>query len=250
MMRAISSNGEKNEIGDKPYQSILVSGESGAGKTMTTRFIMNYLAQISFEIDNHHLHESKMKCNELKTIAQKILQSNPILESFGNARTIRNDNSSRFGKFIEIHFEKGSMIGASIETYLLEKVRLVSQSIGERNYHIFYELLSSLNDVERMRYGFDGDAQSAEDYILTNQSGTYDRRDGVNDSDSFSLLSEAMLTMGFSSFTFGAVKEMIAAIMHLGNIAFYDDENGKVFEALLFSLNIIEIDRILSLLFK
>jgi myosin V len=109
-----------------------------------------------------------------------VLESTPILESFGNARTIRNDNSSRFGKFIELQFKQtGSLIGASLDAYLLEKVRLVHQSPGERNFHIFYEMLAALNDEERAAYFLQDYA--AQDFKLTNQSGTYDRRDGVDD---------------------------------------------------------------------
>ena len=109
-----------------------------------------------------------------------VLESTPILESFGNARTIRNDNSSRFGKFIELQFKQtGSLIGASLDAYLLEKVRLVHQSPGERNFHIFYEMLAALNDDERATYHLQG--YTAQDFKLTNRSGTYDRRDGVDD---------------------------------------------------------------------
>merc|ERR1719232_1527615 len=129
-------------IEESGNQSILVSGESGAGKTVSTKIIMNYLASLSARVtlsDQYYHHD----------IEQQILQSNPILESFGNARTLRNDNSSRFGKFIEIQFNvSGRLVGASIETYLLEKVRLISQSPQERNYHIFYEILAGLTSSE------------------------------------------------------------------------------------------------------
>lgn len=109
-----------------------------------------------------------------------VLESTPILEAFGNARTIRNDNSSRFGKFIELQFKgTGSLIGAALDTYLLEKIRLVHQSPGERNFHIFYEMLSALNAEERAAYYLQD--FTAQDFKLTNQSGTYDRRDGVDD---------------------------------------------------------------------
>jgi myosin-5 len=109
------------------------------------------------------------------------------LESFGNARTIRNDNSSRFGKFIELQFKQnGSLIGAVIDTYLLEKIRLVHQSPGERNFHIFYEMMSAANEDEREDY-FLKDF-TVGDFKLTNQSGTIDRRDGVQDSAMFDKL--------------------------------------------------------------
>lgn len=157
-------------------QSILVSGESGAGKTVTTKFVMAYLAFLS--------EKSKVDDNsESGGIEEQVLKSNPILESFGNARTTRNDNSSRFGKFIKIQFSKnGNLKGASIDTYLLEKVRIMVQAPGERNYHIFYEVLQGLTDEEREE--FELDEFTAEDFKMTS-SGTYNRRDGVEDHETF-----------------------------------------------------------------
>ena len=116
-----------DELKYNKNQSILVSGESGAGKTQTTKIIMNYISEVSTDNENN--------------IAEKILASNPILEAFGNAKTIRNDNSSRFGKFIKLQFSQGILVGTKIETYLLEKIRLTSLGEGERNFHIFYIIL-------------------------------------------------------------------------------------------------------------
>ena len=122
-------------------QAILVSGESGAGKTVTTKFIMNYLAMLSKRsVSSSVLTKTpsgRTVTEQVRKvdIEQQVLQSNPILESFGNARTVRNDNSSRFGKYIEIQFSSnGTLLGASIKTYLLEKVRIITQAEGERNY--------------------------------------------------------------------------------------------------------------------
>ena len=168
-------------------QSILVSGESGAGKTVTTKIIMSYLTTLS----RRHMKDSTAAAHQpIKAvddrgvsnndIESQVLQSNPILESFGNARTLRNDNSSRFGKFIEIRFNRsGCVVAATIETYLLEKVRLITQTQGERNYHIFYELLVGMSQKER-RDLLVGN-RSAYDYRMTGSSGTFDRRDGVDD---------------------------------------------------------------------
>ena len=114
-------------------QSILVSGESGAGKTESVKIMMNYLAAVS-------------KAGDTNLVANQVLASNPLLEAFGNAKTSRNNNSSRFGKFIEIQFDKGhKMSGAHIHIYLLEKSRIAQQTDGERNYHVFYQLLAGLS---------------------------------------------------------------------------------------------------------
>ena len=120
------------------------------------------------------------------------MQSNPILESFGNARTSRNDNSSRFGKYIDINFGRsGKLSGASIETYLLEKVRLIHPSPGERNYHVFYQFLSCATAKERRDF-FLGNKQ-VQDFRLLSESGTYDRRDGVSDQANHQEMLDAMV---------------------------------------------------------
>jgi myosin-5 len=161
-----------------------------------------------------------------------VLESNPILEAFGNARTLRNDNSSRFGKFIELQFKQtGSLIGASIETYLLEKVRLVHQSEGERNFHIFYELLASAMDEEREMFML-GD-YTVKDFKMTNMSGTYDRRDGEDDLDLFDELVFSMGTMGFEKETQDDIFCCIAGFLHAFNLSFTapTDESSKVDES-------------------
>ena len=190
-------------------QSILISGESGAGKTVTTKHVMNYIATLSQgnkcdsspKARRPQLRKSGISSRSIRTsrrmsrqsitnisavmIGQKILQANPMLESFGNARTVRNDNSSRFGKFIELQFDKksGNLVGTKIGTYLLEKVRLIHQGEGERNYHVFYETLAAADDSDRDKYLLD--QFTADDFELTNQSQIYDRRDGVDDLDQF-----------------------------------------------------------------
>lgn len=163
---------------------------------------------------------------------QKVLESNPILEAFGNARTVRNDNSSRFGKFIELQFKKtGSLVGAKIETYLLEKVRLVHQSEEERNFHIFYELLDSAMDDEREKYML-GDF-TAKDFNMTNMSGIFDRRDGANNAELYDELVFAMGTMGFEYETQQDIFCCVSGFLHAFNLTFTapTDESSKVDES-------------------
>ncbi|KAI9996698.1 hypothetical protein PInf_014441 [Phytophthora infestans] len=219
-------------------QSILVSGESGSGKTESTKFLMEYLAQAGA----NNLAASVMG-KSVEGIAAKVLQTNILLESFGNARTLRNDNSSRFGKFIKLHFTSGGRLtGASIQTYLLEKVRLVSQSKGERNYHIFYEMAIGAAPAARKRWFLDppkghtmppGDHGEVTDatrqflhYRNLNQSECYERRDGVKDSDMFRRVMDAMDIVGFTQVERAGIFDILAALMHIGNLSFEHDENS------------------------
>lgn len=193
--------------GGPANQSILVSGESGAGKTETTKYVMNYLATIS-----HH-KDTTADSNVMK----QVLSSNPILESFGNARTIRNDNSSRFGKFIKMEFSpEGSLIGASIQTYLLEKVRLAYQGESERNYHVFYEIIAGASAEEKKRWNLKAPAK----FHYLNQSTCIKRKDGVNDADQFGVLKNAMQTMGFNEEDMESIFVTISVLLHIGNLEF------------------------------
>lgn len=242
-------------------QSILVSGESGAGKTVTTKFVMKYLAALSQRAGNvpkekrayqkveEKRNSSAMPWNTPKevqdldkglatvtsltgagatnSIEAQVLQSNPILESFGNARTVRNDNSSRFGKFIEIQFTRmGRLVGAQIDTYLLEKVRLVTQSLGERNYHIFYEMLSGAMSAQELRNFFIAPTATADDFKMT-ASGTYDRRDGVTDKETFRALHAAMNTMQFPQEEQRDIFAAAAALLHASNLTFKDFDDTE-----------------------
>lgn len=199
-------------------QSILVSGESGAGKTETTKFIMRYLADITKVSDS----------SNDRSIEAQVLQSNPILESFGNARTLRNDNSSRFGKFIEINFENSSpteshafhISGATIRTYLLEKVRLINQATGERSYHFFYELIKGCSSADRTKLGLGSYEDCLDSFFYINQSEQYVRLDNVDDEDQYALTCNAMNILGFTDDEQAQVRNIIAAILHLGNLRF------------------------------
>uniref|UniRef100_K3WAW2 Myosin motor domain-containing protein n=1 Tax=Globisporangium ultimum (strain ATCC 200006 / CBS 805.95 / DAOM BR144) TaxID=431595 RepID=K3WAW2_GLOUD len=220
-------------------QSILVSGESGSGKTESTKFLMEYLAQAG---DNQAQSLTMSKMGQVG-IAAKVLQTNTLLESFGNARTLRNDNSSRFGKFIKLHFTSGGRLtGASIQTYLLEKVRLVSQSIGERNYHIFYEMTSGASPSARERWQLDpphGEVMATGDvgdvpesarqflhYRYLNQSQCFKRRDGTEDKEMFQRVVDAMQVVGFTDFERSGIFDLLAALLHIGNLTFEHDENS------------------------
>jgi len=248
-----SINRKKTSIVDTmpSNQSILVSGESGAGKTVTTKIVLNYFAMLSKKIaddellqrssSNHKNSEGISKRfsprgnalyspssfdqdEEDVCIEQQVLQSNPILEAFGNARTLRNDNSSRFGKFIDIHFtSKGKLSGAKIETYLLEKVRLIHPSFGERNYHIFYQFLAGASGQEYNMYDLEG--MNVDDFHLLNQTGTFDRRDGVMDGEMHADMLDAMVRFvgDLSSCQFCCVSleaSLTHIIMHFASIFF------------------------------
>ena len=217
---AIAQDAYQSMMQSGSDQSILVSGESGSGKTVTTKIIMGYLATRSQSLQSNTSSDRKQQQqSSTMGMESQILQSNPILESFGNARTIRNDNSSRFGKFMELLFTpQGSLISASIETYLLEKVRLISQTSGERNYHIFYELLAGIPQSDR-RSLFIGN-KSARDFKMTAWSGTFDRRDGVDDRDTYKDLRQALTTVGFSSEEQHNQITVACALLHASNLTF------------------------------
>ncbi|XP_077748512.1 unconventional myosin-XV [Canis aureus] len=185
----------------KQNQCIIISGESGSGKTESTKLILRYLAAM----------------NQKRGITQqiKILEATPLLESFGNAKTVRNDNSSRFGKFVEVFLEGGMISGAITSQYLLEKSRIVFQAKNERNYHIFYELLAGLPAQLRQAFSL----QEAETYYYLNQGGNCEIS-GKSDSDDFRRLLAAMEVLGFSGEDQDSIFRILASILHLGNVYF------------------------------
>lgn len=227
MMRTLEDSSLVKDFGYVTDQSILVSGESGAGKTVTTKIVLTYFAMLSRNVSRNGrgkiqrrdlLHRDSSKDLDM-SIEQQVLQSNPIMESFGNARTLRNDNSSRFGKYIDVRFTNGGKLsGASIQTYLLEKVRLIIPGMGERNYHIFYQFLESASANERNRYQLDN--LTVHDFKLLNQTGTYNRRDGVSDKDSHKEMLDAMSTIGFPQDTTNSFLRLVSAILFFGNMTF------------------------------
>ncbi|XP_047322809.1 myosin-1-like [Impatiens glandulifera] len=192
---------------DEVNQSIIISGESGAGKTETAKIAMQYLAALGGG----------------SGIEYEILKTNPILEAFGNAKTLRNDNSSRFGKLIEIHFsETGKISGANIQTFLLEKSRVVQCTEGERSYHIFYQLCSGASPALREKLNL----KSTHEYKYLRQSDCY-LISGVDDAEQFQIVLEALDVVHVSKEDQENVFAMISAVLWLGNISFsvIDNEN-------------------------
>lgn len=192
---------------DGVNQSIIISGESGAGKTETAKIAMQYLAAVGGG----------------GGVENEILQTNPILEAFGNAKTLRNDNSSRFGKLIDIFFEdSGKICGAKIQTYLLEKSRVVQQAEGERSYHIFYQLCAGADEALRERINL----KPAKDFQYLNQSSCL-HIDNVDDAARFEITLDAMNVVQISKEDQDSAFAMISAVLWLGNITFsvIDNEN-------------------------
>ncbi|OQV23320.1 Myosin-VIIa [Hypsibius exemplaris] len=195
---AIGDNANNEMLRHKQDQCIIISGESGAGKTESTKLILQFLAAISGQ---HSMIESQ------------ILEANPILEAFGNAKTIRNDNSSRFGKYVDIHFNKdGQIEGAKIDQYLLEKSRIVSQSQNERNYHIFYCMLAGLTHDEKKRL----ELQDASHYEYLTRGGCL-KCEGRDDAVEFADIRSAMMVLMFSTEECFEIFKVLAALLHLGN---------------------------------
>ncbi|KAJ7752131.1 myosin 5 [Mycena metata] len=197
-------------------QTIIVSGESGAGKTESAKFIMRYLASVN-PPDLASKAKTKFSLDDSSEIERQILATNPILEAFGNAKTTRNDNSSRFGKYIQILFDgKQEIVGARIRTYLLERSRIVFQPLTERNYHIFYQLCAGAPLKERKDLGLDSDINK---FIFLKQGGPSSTPiNGVDDAEEFRSTQQALSTVGISVEKQWAVFRLLAGILHLGNV--------------------------------
>ncbi|CAL1680217.1 unnamed protein product [Lasius platythorax] len=180
-------------------QSIIVSGESGAGKTVSAKYTMRYFATVGGSATETQ-------------VEKKVLASSPIMEAIGNAKTTRNDNSSRFGKFIQIHFNKNYHItGASMRTYLLEKSRVVFQASEERNYHIFYQMCSAAKRLPQLYL-------SDQDQFHYLNQGDNPTIDGVDDLEGFNETISALTMLGFTSRQQDDMLRILAAILHLGNV--------------------------------
>ncbi|KAL1774170.1 unconventional myosin-VIIa isoform X2 [Sigmodon hispidus] len=198
---AIADNCYFNMKRNSRDQCCIISGESGAGKTESTKLILQFLAAIS---------------GQHSWIEQQVLEATPILEAFGNAKTIRNDNSSRFGKYIDIHFNKrGAIEGAKIEQYLLEKSRVCRQATDERNYHVFYCMLEGMNEEQKRKLGL---GQAADYNYLA--MGNCITCEGRVDSQEYANIRSAMKVLMFTDTENWEISKLLAAILHMGNLQY------------------------------
>uniref|UniRef100_A0A3P9K603 Myosin heavy chain 7 n=1 Tax=Oryzias latipes TaxID=8090 RepID=A0A3P9K603_ORYLA len=213
---SISDNAYQYMLTDRENQSILITGESGAGKTVNTKRVIQYFASIAAGGGKKD-----------GTLEDQIIQCNPALEAFGNAKTIRNDNSSRFGKFIRIHFAaSGKLASADIETYLLEKSRVTFQLRAERDYHIFYQILSQKKPelLEMLLI-----TNNPYDYAFISQGETTVA--SINDAEELLATDEAFDVLGFTQDEKNGIYKLIGAIMHFGNMKFKNKQREEQAEA-------------------
>ncbi|KAJ1309457.1 hypothetical protein OPQ81_006233 [Rhizoctonia solani] len=213
---AIAEDAYTRMTKDSEGQTIIVSGESGAGKTESAKLIMRFLASAVPE-GQAPKNRAKATIEGSSEMEQQILATNPILEAFGNAKTTRNDNSSRFGKYLQILFDgKQNIVGARIRTYLLERSRLVYQPEIERNYHIFYQLCAGAPLKERKDLGLDTDTSK---FGYLSGGGPHSTPiNGVDDAEEFRATQDALSTVGVGIDKQWSVFKLLAALLHLGNI--------------------------------
>uniref|UniRef100_A0A670JXI3 Myosin IE n=1 Tax=Podarcis muralis TaxID=64176 RepID=A0A670JXI3_PODMU len=227
---ALADNMYRNMLIDGENQCVIISGESGAGKTVAAKYIMGYISKVS---------GGGPKVQHVKEI---ILKSNPLLEAFGNAKTVRNNNSSRFGKYFEIQFSRGGEPdGGKISNFLLEKSRVVSQNPGERSFHIYYQLLEGASAEQRENLGI----TTPDYYYYLNQSAAY-KVEEVNDHQEFQETLTAMDVVGLSGEEQALVLQIVAGILHLGNITFRESGNYAMVESedfLAFPSYLLAIDQ-------
>jgi len=215
----IAVNAYNNMLSYQADQAVVCSGESGAGKSEATKLILQFLTDVSSRAsqntDKTVVAGGPSKSSQLE---KQILSANPILEAFGNAKTLRNNNSSRFGKLITIEFDRnGTITGGGIINYLLEKSRIVSQTAGERNYHIFYQLLTAAETDPALTAELK--LQGADIFNFTSQSGVT-HVDGISDDKDFDDMKNAMDILHFSGEIQKEVLRVVAGVLHFGNIKF------------------------------
>lgn len=212
----IAINAFTNMLNDSADQSVVISGESGAGKSEATKLILQFLTDCSSK-------QAKTSSNvesgtKSSTLEQQILAANPILEAFGNAKTLRNNNSSRFGKLITVNFDShGTIIGGGIINYLLEKSRVVTQTKGERNYHIFYQLLSASDTDPTLTAQLK--LQAPDLFTFTGQSGVTNI-DGVNDEKELEDVKNSLNILKFTEEEQSTAFKIVAGVLHFGNVKF------------------------------
>jgi len=193
-------------------QCVIISGESGAGKTEAAKRIMQYIANVSGS-----------SSGDIQKVKDMVLATNPLLESFGNAKTLRNNNSSRFGKYLQIHFNaQGEPIGADITNYLLEKSRVTGQIVNERNFHIFYQFTKGASQQYRELFGIQG----PETYLYTSRAKCVDV-DGIDDLAEYQDTLDAMKIIGLSQAEQDNIFRMLSAILWTGNLVFREDDDGN-----------------------
>ena len=220
---AVADQAFRKLVAEGENQSILVTGESGAGKTENTKKVIQYLAAVA-TLDSDTPLTGRSQAKQTSNLSQQILRANPILESFGNAQTVRNNNSSRFGKFIRIQFTRsGQIAGAFVDWYLLEKSRVVKTSKEERTYHIFYQLLAGAD--KKMRDALLLSDLDVQDFAYTRAGN--DIIGGVSDRDEWTSLIEAFHVMNFSDKQQLSIFRTIAAILHLGNVAVRQESRAQ-----------------------
>ncbi|XP_022917267.1 myosin heavy chain, muscle isoform X25 [Onthophagus taurus] len=207
---AISDGAYVAMLTNHQNQSMLITGESGAGKTENTKKVIAYFATVGASTKKDQQPSGK------GTLEDQVVQTNPVLEAFGNAKTVRNDNSSRFGKFIRIHFgPTGKLAGADIETYLLEKARVISQQPLERSYHIFYQMMSGavkgLKEICLL-------SNDIYDYNFVSQGKT--TIPSVDDNEEMNITDEAFDVLGFTQDEKDNIYRITAAVMHMGTMKF------------------------------
>uniref|UniRef100_A0A8C2Q7J0 Myosin-7 n=1 Tax=Cyprinus carpio TaxID=7962 RepID=A0A8C2Q7J0_CYPCA len=219
---SISDNAYQYMLADRENQSILITGESGAGKTVNTKRVIQYFASIAASGG-----KKDPSAQNKGTLEDQIIQANPALEAFGNAKTIRNDNSSRFGKFIRIHFDtRGKLASADIETYLLEKSRVTFQLKAERDYHIFYQILSNKKpEILEMLLV----TANPYDYAFISQGET--TVPSIDDTEELLATDNAFDVLGFTQDEKNSVYKLTGAIMHYGNMKFKQKQREEQAEA-------------------
>ena len=212
---------------DDQRQAILISGESGAGKTETAKMVMQYLAHRATASPGAAVaNTAPLRTTSAAPIEEQVLESNPLLEAFGNAKTVRNENSSRFGKFVEIDFDPaGHVTGAAISTYLLERSRVVSVRSPERSFHIFYQMCAGAARDPELAQRLWLDDAGAQGFRYLAQSDTFNLVN-VDDASAFKSTLDAMRIIGLDQSSVDTILRAAAAVLHLGNIEFVESDTS------------------------